>query len=304
MEVGVVIPVRSPSPFLGAALDGVLSQVPPPARVVVVDDASDPPIRLDERHAARCVLLRRGEAGGPAAARQTALAELDTELVALCDDDDVWEEGKLAAQLEAMEVSPQAAVCFGRATVVDTDGQPTGERWREPEPGLHDGASFGALLYEHNPVPTSSVVLRRAALDGVGGFAGQREQGEDLELWLRLAARGEAFLCVPAARVRYRRHAAGLTADVAELAAGTMAVHERHAGLVDDAVRRHVRAADLAALARGRVRARDYAAARAALAEAARLEPPAPRERLLRALLAVPGARAALGRRGAYRARS
>ena len=60
------------------------------------------------------------------------------------------------------------------------------------------------------------------------------------------------------------------------------------------------RAGDLVALARGRVRQRRYAEARAALREAATLAPPTPRERALAATLSLPGLRAVLGRRPPY----
>jgi hypothetical protein len=78
-------------------------------------------------------------------------------------------------------------------------------------------------------------------------------------------------------------------------------VHTAHAGLVSEQLARRMRAQDLVLLARGRVRQRRYAEARAALAEAASLQPPSPRERVLRPLLAVPGLRGLLGRRAPYR---
>lgn len=304
MAVGVIVPVRGSYPFLSEALLSVLSQEPPPGDVVVVDDASPKPVRLSEELAGACRVVRREERGGPAGARQSGLEALDADLVALLDADDAWEPGKLAAQLGAIERHPEAALCFGRASVVGADGVPTGERWEEPAAGLHEPAALMPLVYERNQIPTSSVLVRREAVESVGGFASTVPYGvEDWDLWLRLLAAGEAFVCEPAARVRYRRHGGGLTASVAGLAEASIEIHERHGALVDEELRQRVRAADLSALARGRVRERRYAEARAALGEAAALEPAAPRERLLRSLLAVPGVRALLGRRDPHRAR-
>ena len=53
---------------------------------------------------------------------------------------------------------------------------------------------------------------------------------------------------MPGAVVRYRRHPAGLTADVAALARCQLELHEAHGDLVDAATRERVRAADEAAL--------------------------------------------------------
>jgi len=300
-SVGVIVPVRGDAPFLAEALESILAQDPAPADVVVVDDASDVAPALPPAAAGRCRLVRRVSRGGPAGARQTGLQALATPLVALCDSDDAWEPGKLRAQLGALARHPEAAVCFGRALVVGPAGELTGERWRGPAAGLHLAGNLRAELYQSDPIPTSSALVRRAALERVGGFASDVPYGvEDWDLWLRLASAGEAFVCEPAARVRYRRHAGGLTADLERLAAGSLAIHERHAALVSAAARDAARARDLVTLARGRVRRRDYAGARAALRDARAHGAVPPRARALDLLLAVPGVRGALGRRSPY----
>jgi glycosyltransferase involved in cell wall biosynthesis len=303
MPLGAIVPVHGAAPYLREALEAVLGQDPPPDEVVVVDDGSPAPLRLDPEHARRCRVLRRERRGGTAAARDTGLEALSSDLVALADADDAWRPGKLAAQLEALERHPGAAVCFGRAVVIGPEGRPTGERWEELPAGPLDPADLGPLLYERNPIPASSAVVRRAALEAAGGFAAPTPAGQDWDLWLRMVERGELFVCEPRAEVLYRRHPAAVTADVATLAESSLRLHELHAGLADEATRGIARARDLTALARGRVRQRRYGEARAALREAAALRAPGARERVLRAALAVPGLRGALGRRDPYRLR-
>lgn len=300
-SVAALVPVRTPAPHLAEALAAVLAQDPAPSELVVVDDGSVPPLELDPVHAERCILVRREHSGGPAAAREAGLAASGAELIALADADDVWEPGKLAAQLDALAREPDAALCFGRARIVGPDGLPSGERWEEPPAGVLSGERLCELLFERNPIPASSVVLRRAALEAAGGFPGPAPLGSDWDLWLRLAARGERFVCEPRAAIRYRRHRGGVTADVEALAEASLAIHSAHASLVPEPLRRRARARDLTALARGRVRRRDYAGAGEALREAAALEPPGSRERLLALALRVPLARELLGRRRPHR---
>jgi glycosyltransferase involved in cell wall biosynthesis len=297
VPTGVLVPVGGFAPYLAEALDAVLAQ--DPAVVVVVDDAADPPVVLHPDHASRVTLVRRAPSGGPAGARQTGLEHLPPEidLVALCDADDAWEPGRLAVQERALRATPGAGLAFGRARVVGPDGRPTGERWDEPPAGpLAAGA-----LYAANPVPTSSVLLDRAALEAAGGFRSPVPVAEDWELWLRLARSGQAILCVPDAVVRYRRHPGGLTADVAALARAQLAVHRAHGDLVDDATRDAVLAADQRALARGLARQGDHAGARTAWRRAGTLARPRGRERALAVALGVPGVRALVGRRDPYR---
>jgi Glycosyltransferase like family 2 len=302
-RVGVIVPVRAPAPFLAEALASVLAQEPRPDVVVVVDHGSDPPLEAP----LGTTLVRLDDAdGGPATARDAGLDALrahTVELVALADADDVWEPAKLAAQLEAMARHGGAAVCFGRATIVDGDGAPTGERWPELASGLHPAESLRGVLFESNPIPAASAVLRRSALEAVGDFGAQRglTAASDWDLWLRLVAAGYDFVCEPRARIRYRRHAGGVTQDIASLAEAGLALHEAHAQLVDPELARRIRARDLTSLARGRIRQRRFSEAREALREAAELEPPTPRDRALRMVAAVPGLRAGLGRRNPYR---
>jgi glycosyltransferase involved in cell wall biosynthesis len=300
MRVGVILAARAPVPYLAEALASVLSQEPAPDEVVVVDHASGPAVSLPA--GAHLVRLDDG-AGGPAEARAAGLAQLDTELVALADADDVWEPGKLRAQVGVMAAHPEAAVCFGRGVVVGADGRETGERLPELRDGFWSAADLRRELYERNPIPAASAVVRRGALESVGGFvpATPLPAATDWDLWLRLAEAGWGFVCEPRARIRYRRHPGALTADITRLAEAGLAIHERHAGLVDEGVARRARANDLETLARGRIRERRYGEARAALREAAALRPPAPRERLLATAVTIPGARALLGRRSPYR---
>jgi glycosyltransferase involved in cell wall biosynthesis len=249
--VGVIVPVHGFAPYLAETLDCVLGQVSSGDAVVVVDDASDEPVSLHPDHFERCVLVRRDVCGGPAAARATglsALAALDVDLVALCDADDAWADGKLALQVAALEEFPSAGLCFGRALVVGADGRPTGERWESVAAGCYRGSELVERLYAANPLPTSSVVLRRSAVEAVGGFASPVRLAEDWDLWLRLAAAGYGFVSEPRAVVRYRRHPGGLTADVGALAQCQLELHRAHGGLVSADVRARALAADEAAL--------------------------------------------------------
>jgi glycosyltransferase involved in cell wall biosynthesis len=288
MRAGVIVPVHGWAPYLAEALDSV--QAERPGEVVVVDDGSPDPVALHPDHARRCWLVRRQERGGPAAAREAGLAELGAEAIALCDADDAWRPGFLAAALAGLE---RADVAVGRAEIVGPDGRPTGERWPAPPAGPFVPA------FERNAIATPAVVLRRTALEAAGGFAASPlERAEDWDLWLRLRAAGARFAGVPDAVVAVRRRAGALTADVASLARAQLAVHVRHAALVPEEERRRAEAADLRALAAGLVREGRHRDARATLAAARRAGGGV---RAREALLAVPLARRALGRRDPYR---
>lgn len=304
VRTGVIVPVHGWPALLAETLDGLLAQEPRPEVVVVVDDGSPEPLALHPDHAPHCELVRHPQRRGLSNARATGLTQLgDAELVAFCDADDVWEPGKHAAQLAALGAHPDAAACFGHARIVGLDGRPTGERWDELPPGRHSALDLLPLLYERNPLCVSSALLRRDAVVDAGGLEYPLPRAEDWDLWLRLLARGHAFVMEPRAVVRYRRSPGALSGDIAGLASAQLHVHQTHAGLVDEPVRRRAEAADRLAHARGLVRRRDYGPARDELRRAFGLRPPGPRERALATILAVPGLRAALGRRDPYAGR-
>jgi len=294
-DIGVIVPVRAPAPYLAEALDSALGQRPAPAEIVVVDDASLEPLTLSPAHGARCTLVRRETRGGPAAARATGLEALGAHLVALLDSDDVWKPGKLAVQAKVMQSEPEVGLCFGRATVIGPDGRPTGHDMGEVPEGTLAPRRMLRELLEGNPIATSSTVIRRSALEAAGGFVG--ESTDDLGCWLRLAETGTPFYFEPRAAVRYRRHPGGLTDDIGVGARIALAALDLHGHVLDPQTRSRLRRDYLTLLARGEIRERRYPEARAALREAARHGPLAAREKALSLLAAIPGVRAGLGRR-------
>ncbi|MGP3931398.1 glycosyltransferase family 2 protein [Nonomuraea sp. KM88] len=125
-SVGVVIPTRGNRPAqLREAVAAVLAQDHPGGlRVVVVADTSD----AEPAAAARDVAEQVADVASPdrparlrvmpnvltpglPGARNTGIAACDTDLVAFCDDDDVWLPGKLAAQVRALRDGGEFASC-------------------------------------------------------------------------------------------------------------------------------------------------------------------------------------------------
>ncbi|MEW9529023.1 glycosyltransferase [Microbispora sp. NPDC049125] len=124
-SVGVVIPTRGDRPGpLAAALSGVLGQEygGRVEVVVVVDGEADvagvtrsitpagtPGSMGSTGSAGDVLVIPNHRTPGLPGARNTGIAALGTDLVAFCDDDDVWLPGKLAAQVAALAEEPSAS---------------------------------------------------------------------------------------------------------------------------------------------------------------------------------------------------
>jgi mycofactocin system glycosyltransferase len=189
-DATVIIPVRDRSELLARCLDALGAEWP----VLVVDDGSARPELIAEVCAQRgAPLVRREVNGGPAAARNSGLAEVASEIVVFVDSDCVPPPG-FVAQLAAHLDDPLVAAVAPRIVAV---GSPTSVGRYARACGsldLGDREARVAPLTRVAYVPTAALVARRAALvdiarDGVV-FDTELRYGEDVDLEWRLHEAG------------------------------------------------------------------------------------------------------------------
>ena len=203
-RVSVVVPTYNRTALLERALASVLSQDVADIEILVIDDASTEDIAalLDRIGDPRIRHIRQPRNGGVAAARNRGMAEARAPLIAFLDSDDEWLAGKLSAQLRAMQdAGPRAGLCYTGLVEKGSDGASTvsiptdrGDVWRQ-------------MMYR-NVVHygTSSTMVRREAIEIVGGFDETLPAIEDYDFWTRIA-RFFAFEPVPEALMIYHDEA-------------------------------------------------------------------------------------------------
>lgn len=205
-EVSVVIPHFNDGVHLEEAVASIEAQTLRPREIVLVEDGSTDADSLrvvESLERAGRVRVVRQENRGLAAARNTGWRACDTELVAFLDADDVVMPAWLASCARAIGRTGAAAAAPIVATFDDDPGTITGG-WC---PVAFDAALLGVM---NAGVPGSGAVLRRAALEGVGGFDETMSAYEDWALSAALAARRESLAVVPEALFRYRQRAGSL----------------------------------------------------------------------------------------------
>lgn len=205
-EVSVVIPHFNDGAHLEEAVASLEAQTLRPHAIVLVEDGSTDADSLRVVGAlerAGRVRVVRQENRGLAAARNTGWRACATELVAFLDADDVVMPGWLASCARAIGRTRAAAAAPIVATFDADPGTITGG-WC---PVAFDAALLGVM---NAGVPGSGAVLRRAALEGVGGFDESMPAYEDWALSAALAARGESLAVVPEALFRYRQRSGSL----------------------------------------------------------------------------------------------
>ena len=198
-SVAVVIPVHNDADGLSATL----AALPRSPAAIVVDDASDDPADLKARCLATGItLLHRGVQGGPAAARNDGWRATDEPLVAFVDANCEPEPGWLDALLPHF-ADPQVAAVAPR--IRPTEGQGVLAAYEGVASPL-DLGDQQAIVRPRSPVayvPTAALVVRRSALEALGGFDETLTVGEDVDFVWRLVAAGWTVRYEPGAVVRH-----------------------------------------------------------------------------------------------------
>jgi glycosyltransferase involved in cell wall biosynthesis len=199
-SVGIVIPTRDRPELLKRTIESVRAQdYPGLMRIIVVYDQAEPDWRLPVADEPAVMVLSNWRHRGLAGARNTGVMALDTELVAFCDDDDVWHRHKLRRQIAAMT---RAGAAFTTCAIeVEYEGR-VHPRLAATERVTVDQLARSRMAMLHS---STFLAIRSALLEdgGIGPVAEDApgSQNEDWDLLIR-AARREPIVHVDEPMVR------------------------------------------------------------------------------------------------------
>lgn len=199
----VIIPTHNCLEYLPIAVESVLSQDNDDFELIVVDDGSTDATwqwlinkqQQDNRlHSIHLTGL------GPSCARNRAIAVCRGTYVAFLDADDKWHPNKLATQLALHMKRPDIILSFTDYRHVNPMGDDLGTcfaYWPHFNSFCRQATKWqtldrlgAAFLFGENVVGTSTVMVRRDALQNAMGFDETLRSAEDWDLWLRLALMG------------------------------------------------------------------------------------------------------------------
>lgn len=191
--ISVIIPLYNKERQIRATLESVLRQSYTDFEIIVVDDGStDGSAAVVESFQDARLRLIRQENGGVSAARNRGIREAKGEDIAFLDADDLWEPEFLKTLHQLSVQYPSCSVYACNYDFVSPDGthRPTIIR-RLPFMGEHGILSnyFEVASCSHPPLWTSALMVRKEAMQAIGGFPLGIKSGEDLLTWARLACR-------------------------------------------------------------------------------------------------------------------
>lgn len=193
-RVSVVIPLFQKARYVQRALESVFRQTLKDFEVIVVDDGSTDGASemLSTITDARLIVHRQTHAG-VSITRNRGVALARAPWVGFLDADDEWLSNFLESTLKVAEASSEVSAVF--ASLMDhRTGRPLVTKVNRRGLLVHD--YFATLLSNDGMgMSSSSVLASKAHLEACGGFPEGVRHGEDIDLWARLAWRGEVAFC-------------------------------------------------------------------------------------------------------------
>ncbi|MBP6004840.1 MAG: glycosyltransferase [Pyrinomonadaceae bacterium] len=217
-SVSVIIPSYNYGRFIGQAIDSALGQTVVPAEIIVVDDGSTDETETIVRACGDSVSYIQQANNGVCSARNRGIDASSGELIAFLDADDTWLPDKLEKQIAKFDTDPEIGLVH--CGMREFDGE-NGIVIRELLDGAEGWVSENLLLWDGPAIvgPGGTIIVKREAIESVGGFDETIKVGEDWEFCYRVAHKYKVGF-VPKALVNYRNHGSNAHKNVAEMERG------------------------------------------------------------------------------------
>ena len=181
------------SDIVSRALESVMDQTYEDMEIILVDDSPssyekrDEIKSLAEQARKKVTYIPHEKCMGACAARNTGISHAKGEYIAFLDDDDEWLPTKIEKQIE-MFSSKEVGFVYCRYKVIDTVNNTA----RTSKKQIERGNIFKYLICENMVGSTSFPLIRKSALEEIGGFDTELQSAQDLDVWLRISEKYDA----------------------------------------------------------------------------------------------------------------
>jgi glycosyltransferase involved in cell wall biosynthesis/GT2 family glycosyltransferase/tetratricopeptide (TPR) repeat protein len=190
----VVIPVYNQGELLREAIDSIINQTFTDWEILIVNDGStDNTKAIMEEYAAREKRIRcfYKENGGTASALNMGIKNTLGEWICWLSSDDMYEPDKLEIHEKYIRKYPSIKFFYSHFYYYNDETK------EKTEPGLWFSIPPREFQVSHfflgNYVHGNSFAAHRSVFEKVGMFDATLRQGQDFDMWLRIAAKFESF---------------------------------------------------------------------------------------------------------------
>jgi len=203
-KASIVIPAFNAERYIEPTLRSIFdSGIRTPFEIIVVDDGSTDQTKtvVERFNDIRVSLISIPNFGGPSRPRNVGIQHAKGEYIFIFDSDDIMLPGKIDKSVDLLDSTPSAGFLFTNFQTIGPNGQLINPSFLETYDSLYDlphrkvdeaireigGNTLLRGLSTANFIGTSSVAIRRSALEVVGGFDEHLKNGDDYNLWVRLS---------------------------------------------------------------------------------------------------------------------
>ncbi len=212
--ISILTPVYNQSRYIEQTIRSVLKQTYRNWEWIIIDDGSTDQTKdiitscKDGR--IRYFHQEHGGIDSICATHNRALGRSKGEFIALIDGDDLWPEYKLERQLESFTGDGAAVLSYGECCLINSKGKeidyvsvPHDKRISRNDPV---GTALREFLLQANSfIYNPTVLIRRSALERIGGFVMRKGLAHDFPTWCRLSLEG-TFDPMPLCLGYWRKH--------------------------------------------------------------------------------------------------
>ncbi len=222
-KVSIIIPAYNAIAYLPKTIESVLQQTFTDFEVLIVNDGSSDNILqwADDIADARIQVISQSNQG-VSTARNTGIAHAKGEYVAFLDADDLWDATKLEKQVSCLDNDHTIGLVYTWTLLIDQLGNPTGKSYIY----YAEGDVWKQLVVRDFICNGSSPMVRRSCFEKAGLFDPNIAFGEDLDMWIRIAAHYR-FALIKEILTYYRRHPKNATTNREKLMHGLRQVTEK-----------------------------------------------------------------------------
>ncbi|MFC1609780.1 glycosyltransferase family 2 protein [Myxococcota bacterium] len=177
-SVGVVIPTRNRLHFLAEAVGSILAQTRPADEVIIVNDGGSRIDTICSKSASIEVVHVEPRVGQPAALNR-GIEACGADLIALCDDDDLFAPGHIEGLGELLAANREGLVYSSTSAFSESPDWPIGEMRRPFDADV--------MRVSNYIVPSSVMVSRQTVLE-LGGFDESLRNYWDWDFFLKVMA--------------------------------------------------------------------------------------------------------------------
>ena len=207
--MAAVIPLYNGGRYIEAALRSVWAQTVVPDEVIVVNDGStdDGPAIVARFAQTHPITILIKPNGGQSSARNMGVAHAKSDLIAFLDQDDIWYPTHVAELSRPFEHDERAGVVYSNIDEIDDAGELLRAAVHRPGRSKHPKPDLAECLRTDMHILPTAAIVRRSAIEAVGGFDERLSGYEDDDLFLRIfhAGYGNSYLATPLGQ--WRKHA-------------------------------------------------------------------------------------------------